>query len=181
MNKLLVSGILIFVSIVAFYTFSKEATIHSTNKKNIVNNFSTSELRYQEKKIATKIPEISFHKAPAQANSIKKKKQARLEDDKKFLDKDKLILNDLAILDRMNDDERAEYYQRKELKNVVGNEIENNNSATDTPYDAAILNKMTEDEEAEYYKKKELENMSALEIDNNDAVDIPYEVLNPPE
>ena len=104
-----------------------------------------------------------------------------MEDDKKFLDKDKLILNDLAILDRMNDDERAEYYQRKELKNVVGNEIENNNSATDTPYDAAILNKMTEDEEAEYYKKKELENMSALEIDNNDAVDIPYEVLNPPE
>ena len=73
MNKLLVSGILIFVSIVAFYTFSKEATIHSTNKKNIVNNFSTSELRYQEKKIATKIPEISFHKAPLKLIQLRKK------------------------------------------------------------------------------------------------------------
>jgi len=179
-NKLLVSGILI-LSIGVFYTFSKETAIHSTNKKKIVNNNSTSELRSQEKNGATKTLETSLHKDPVQANLIKIKKQARLDDDKKFLDKDKLILNDLAILDRMNDDERAEYYQRKELENVVGNEIANNDSAIDMPYDAAILNKMTEDEEAEYYKKKELKNMSVQEIDNNDAIDIPYEVLNPPE
>lgn len=184
MNKLLISGLLIFVSITVFYTFSKETIIQKTDT---TNNISTSELSYQGKKvilkkneIAVKTADISLQKDSIPKNILKIKKQARLEDDKKFLDKEKLILNDSAILDRMTEDNRDEYYKEKELKDVVRNEIANIDGATNISYDEAILSKMTKDEENEYYDRKELKNMNVQEIDNNYAVDIPLEVLNPP-
>ncbi len=184
MNKLLISGLLIFVSIAVLYTFSKETLIQNTDTAYVI---SASELSFQDKKTTLKknektvnAPGISLQNDAIPKKLLKTKKQARLEADKKFLDKERLVLNDSAIIERMTDDERDEYYKRKELKNVVRNEIANNESATDISYDEAILNKMTKGEENEYYDRKELKNMNLQEIDNNDAVDMPLEALNPP-
>lgn len=183
MNKILISGFFVFVSTVAFYAFSKDNMTQST-----ISNKSASELKYQVKnrifkknEMTRKASEVSLSKDPIQEGLAQMKKQARLDDDEKFLDKDKLVLSETAILDRMTEDERAEYYKEKELNHVVGNEIANNNSAIQISYNEAILSRMTEDETNEYYDEKELKNMNILEIDNNYAVDIPYEALNPTE
>lgn len=180
MNKILTYGLLVFSSIVVFYTLPKEKITQST-----INSSSTSKLKPQEKNLISKKNEVTTKilevKGSVQNNLTKVSKQARLNDDEEFLDKEKLVLNELAILKIMTGDERAEYYKEKELNHVVGNEIASNDSATKTSYDAVILSRMTEGDINEYYNKKELKNMNILEIDNNYAVDIPYSALNPTE